>query len=88
MVHLNGNLFSFLESGVVVFLGEKENLGKTVIVQGIDGVDIWYSHLENYNLTMYDYVEKDSLVGEFQENEAILTFMKDGNYLGYEEYLS
>ncbi len=87
-LQLNSNIFNFLESGVVVFIGDKENLGKTIIVQGIDGVDIWYSNLENVNLTMYDYVEKESIVGEFKENSAILTFMENGEYKSYENYLS
>ena len=78
----------FLQSGIVVFIGDKENLGKTVIIQGNDGVDIWYSNLNNVNLSMYDYVEKNTLVGEFKENLAILTFMEDGNYISYENYLS
>ncbi len=85
---LSSNTFSFLESGVVVFLGEKEGLGKTMIVQGIDGVDIWYSNLENYNVTMYDYVEKEGIVGEFKDKNVILTFMENGNYIDYEKYLS
>ena len=87
-LQLNSNTFSFLESGVVVFLGEKENLGKTIIVQGIDGVDIWYSNIENHNITLYDYVEKNNMIGEFKDNSAILTFMENGNYTGYEKYLS
>lgn len=84
---LTGNTFHFLESGVIVFLGEKEGFGKTIIVQGIDGVDIWYSNLSNLNATMYDYVEKNSLIGEFNNQSAILTFVEDGEYIGYEKYL-
>ncbi len=88
LVSLNSNTYNFLESGVVVFLGEKEGLGKTMIVQGIDGVDIWYSNLTNYNVTMYDYVEKNNIVGEFDSQKAILTFMENGEYIGYEKYIS
>lgn len=84
---LSSNVFNYLESGVVVFIGEKENLGQTVIVQGIDGVDIWYSNLENINVTMYDYVEKDAIVGETKDNKIILTFIENGNYIDYEKYL-
>lgn len=87
-VDLTSNVLPFLESGVVVFLGEKEGYGKTMIVQGIDGVDIWYSNLENYNVTMYDYVEKESIVGEFKENKALLTFIGNGQNISYENYLS
>ncbi len=87
-VTLNSNTFSFLQSGIIVFIGEKDNLGNTLIVQGTDGVDIWYSNIDAPNLTLYDYVEKDTLIGECLNNEIILTFMKDGNYLSYENYLS
>lgn len=87
-VDLTSNVLPFLESGVVVFLGEKEGYGKTMIVQGVDGVDIWYSNLENYNVTLYDYVEKENIVGEFKENKALLTFIENGQNIGYENYLS
>ena len=71
----------------MVFSGEKEGLGNTVIIQGIDGVDIWYSNIENVNLTLYDYVEKDNILGEAQDGEIILTFLSDGNYISYENYI-
>jgi stage IV sporulation protein FA len=87
-VELNTNTMSFLESGIVVFIGEKDNLGKTVIVQGIDGVDIWYSNISSCNLTIYDYIKKDDILGEVNDNEVILTFMEDGNYINYEKYLN
>lgn len=87
-VSLTGNTMHFLQGGIVVFLGEKENLGKTMIIQGNDGVDIWYSNLSNVSVSMYDYVEKDRLVGEFKDNTAILSFMEDGSYIGYDAYLS
>ncbi len=85
---MNDNQISFLESGIVVFVGEKDGLGQTVIVQGIDGVDIWYSNLISNNITLYDYVEKDSILGEVNNNEIYLTFMSDGKYIGYENYIS
>lgn len=85
---VNDNPVSFLESGIVVYSGEKEGFGNTIIVQGVDGVDIWYSNLEDVHLTMYDYVEKGDILGNVKNNEIILTFMKDGNYIGYEGYIS
>lgn len=87
-ITLSSNTFSYLESGIVVFYGEKENLGKTIIIQGIDGTDIWYSNLESSNITLYDYVEKNSIIGVFKENKPILTFMENGNYISYEKYFS
>lgn len=75
-----------LESGIVVYIGEKENLGNTLIVQGVDGYDIWYSNIDNVSAKIYDYLEKDTLVGD--TDELIITISKDGKYLDYEKYIS
>ncbi len=74
------------ESGIVVFIGEKENYGNTVIIQRIDGVDEWYGNIENINVKLYDYVSKGELLGE-ANNNLYLVYKKDGNILNYEEYL-
>ena len=92
--YLNGSLVTVnndyvvptLESGIVVFIGEKENYNKTVIVQGVDGVDIWYGNIDNTNLNLYDYVKKGDLIGNVKDNSLYLVFMKDNEYISYEEY--
>lgn len=77
-----------LNSGIVVFIGEKENYGNVVIVQGIDGVDIWYGNITNVNLSLYDYVEKNGILGSANATEIYFVIQKDNNYLDYEEYKS
>ncbi len=79
---------SALNSGIVVFLGEKENYGPCIIIQGIDGVDIWYGNITNIDLSMYDYVEKNHLLGSAIDNHVYFVIQKDGQYLNYEEYTS
>lgn len=74
------------ESGIVVFIGEKEGYGNTVIVQRIDGIDEWYGNIENVNVQLYDYVSEGELLGE-SNNNLYLVYKKDGNVLNYEEYL-
>lgn len=74
------------ESGIVVFIGTKENYGNTVIIQRIDGIDEWYGNIENVNVKLYDYVKKGDLLGEVN-NDLYLVYKKDGNILNYEEYL-
>lgn len=76
-----------LESGLVVFLGEKEGYGNTVIIQQVNGVDVWYSNMKNSNVKLYDYVEKGSLIGEVEGTSLTLVFKKEGNVLNYEDYL-
>ncbi len=77
-----------LDSGMVVFIGDKDNYGNTIIVQQVDGKDVWYSNLENVSVKLYDYVEKGALLGEVKDAELVLVFKKDGKVLNYEEELS
>jgi len=75
-----------LNSGIVVFIGDREDYGRTVIIQGIDGVDIWYGNINHNNLKLYDYIEKGSLLGETITDKLHLVLMKDGKHLSFEEY--
>ena len=75
-----------LESGVVVYIGEKESLGHTIIVEQVDGIDTYYSNI-NSNIKLYDYVEKGELLGEAKDNTLFLTFQKNGEYLDYKEFI-
>ena len=74
------------ESGIVVFIGNKEGYNNTIIIQRIDGIDEWYGNIENVNVKLYDYVKKGSLLGE-ASNSLYLVYKKDGNVLNYEEYI-
>ena len=85
-IKLDTNLVPINESGIVVFIGDKEGYGNTVIIQRIDGVDEWYGGVVNTNVKLYDYVEKGKLLGETEEY-LYLVYKKDGNILNYEEYL-
>lgn len=75
------------KSGIVVFTGDKDDYGSTVIVQGMDGIDYWYSNIENVNVKLYDYVESDNIIGNPINDNLYCLFMKDGKILNYEEYI-
>ncbi len=74
-------------SGIVVFMGDKDNFGSTIIIQGIDGIDYWYGNIKNSNVKMYEYVESGSLLGETMTEELYMAFVKDGVFLNYEDYI-
>lgn len=76
-----------LNSGIVVFTGEKEGYGNTVIVQGADDVEIWYSNLKDIKVDMYDYLKKGSIVGEALDENLVLIFTKNGEFLDYKKYI-
>ena len=75
------------KSGIVVFIGEKEDYGNTIIIQGMDEIDYWYSNIENVNVKLYDYVESDNIIGSAKNNTLYVLFMKNGEVLNYEEYI-
>ena len=83
----NNYMIPALESGVVVFLGEKEEYGTTIIIEQINGVEVFYSNVNAVNLKLYDYVEKGKLIGEVKDNKLYLVFSKDGKYLNYKDYI-
>ena len=76
-----------LEAGVVIYIGNKDDLGETVIIAGDDGVNYWYSNLENIVVNLYDYVAKAQIIGNTEDKILYLTFMKDNNYLSYETFI-
>lgn len=81
----NQYLVPILESGMIVFIGEKEGYGNTVIVQQVDGVDIWYANITS-NVKLYDYIEKGDVLGETKGNYLYMVIKKDGNNIAYDEY--
>ena len=75
-----------LQSGLFVFQGEKEGYGNVYIIQGVNGIDIWYGNIQDTSLKLYDYIESGTILGTTQEDYYYLAFVKDGNFITYEEY--
>ena len=86
LVVSKNSLVNNITSGIVVFSGDKDNYGNTVIVQGIDGVDIWYGNLENVSVNLYDYIEAESIIGQTKNENLYLVIKKDNEYIKYENY--
>ena len=82
----SNTLINNLTSGVVVFVGEKDDYGETIIIQGVDGVDIWYGNLTNVSVKLYDYVEKNKLIGETKDDKLYLVIKKNNEFIKYEDY--
>ncbi len=82
----NNTLINNLTNGIVVFIGEKDNYGNTIIIQGADGADVWYGNITNVSVKLYDYVEKDKLIGETKDDKLYLVIKKDNEYIKYEDY--
>ena len=82
----NNYVVPSLNSGIIVYLGNKEDLGNTCIIQGVDGVDIWYSNIDTSNLTLYDYVNKGDVLGTTLSDKLYLTLEENNKFIDYETY--
>lgn len=82
----SGESVNLLESGIVVFIGEKTGYGKTLIIQQSNGVDVWYGNIDNLNVNLYDYVNKNTVIGTCN-GELYLVFQKNGEFLDYKNYI-
>ena len=83
----NNYLVPIQQEGLVIYIGEKENYGNVVIIEGIDGIDIWYGNMETVSVKLYDYVEKNTYLGTTYGNYLYLAYQKDGVFQNYQEYL-
>lgn len=83
----NSLMIPNMKDGIVVFIGEKEKYGNTIVVEQTDGVDVFYSNIDNINVKLYDYVESGTLLGEAKDNYIYLVFQKEGNNLDYKQYI-
>ena len=84
-IYVDGNyLIPSLDTGLVIFTGVKDGYGNVVIVEQVDGVDVWYGNLTNINVKLYDYIEKGSLIGGC-DNNLYLVFKSNGEILNYED---
>ena len=77
-----------IEGGVIVFIGEKDNLGKVITIEGEDNSTITYGNLKNIELRLYDYVNKGKYLGEVSSNTLYISILKDGKKADIETYLS
>lgn len=84
---LNSNLIPIQESGLVVFIGNREGYGKTAIIQQTNGIDLIYGNLNEINVELYDYVEKGKLLGSVLKDTLFLVYRKEGKSLDYENYI-
>lgn len=83
----NNYLVPIIAEGMVIYIGEKENYGNIIIIEGLDGIDIWYGNIEKTSVKLYDYVESGTYLGTTKDNYLYLVYQKDGQFLNYKEYL-
>ena len=76
-----------INDGIIIYIGNKEKYGKTIIIADENGLDTWYSNINIGNVNIYDYVNKGDYLGEAIDGRLIMVFQKDGKYEDYEKYI-
>ncbi|WLD92235.1 M23 family metallopeptidase [Alkalihalobacillus sp. AL-G] len=63
---------SSIKEGFVIYVGEKDQIGKTVVVQHFDGSDTWYGKLDEINgdIKLYNYIESGTVLGKVSSEEG------------------
>jgi stage IV sporulation protein FA len=64
-----GSKVEAINEGVVIFAGEKEGIGKTVVIQHANKTESWYGQLEKIDVKLYDLVKKGNVVGQVTLSE-------------------
>ena len=78
---------SALVDGLVLFVGEKEGYGKTLVLEQTDGVEAWYVGMDTSDLKIYDYIKKGEMIGTSQKEYIDLYFKKKGEVVSYQDYI-
>ena len=64
-----GSKVEAINEGVVIFAGEKEGIGKTVVIQHANKSESWYGQLEKFDVKLYDLVKKGKEIGQVTVSE-------------------
>ena len=78
----NNYLVPAIDSGIIIFLENNK-----LIISQVNGINVEYGNVNVSNHKLYDYIEKDTLIGETISNTLYLSFEKDGEYLDYKDYI-
>lgn len=76
---------SSIREGVVIFAGNDQEMGNTVIVQHPDNSKSTYGYLNSMNVHLYQFIDKDQSIGTFHASEESDTIFfsieKDRQYI-------
>lgn len=83
----DGYVIPVIKSGIVVFAGEKDGYGNTVVIQQGDGIEVWYANIKEIKVSMYDYLKAGDILGEANGSKMYLVFTEEGKRLDYKKYI-
>jgi stage IV sporulation protein FA len=73
-----------IDNGKVIFVGEKDGIGKTVVIQHSKGLESWYGGFDTYSVALNDWVEVQQELGKILQpstNKIYFAIKKDGKFV-------
>ncbi|MCH1626558.1 M23 family metallopeptidase [Ferdinandcohnia quinoae] len=67
MVETNSKIVEAMNEGKVLEVANKEELGKTVVIQHADGSETWYGNLKSIDVKLYDFVQTGQELGKVMD---------------------
>jgi len=84
----NNYLIPNQENGIITYIGKKENYGNVIIVETEKNLNIWYGNVCNYNVKLYDHLNKGDIIGETCTSELYLVYKQNNQVLDYNKYIN
>lgn len=81
-------LVPVINSGIIVYIGNKDDYGNVIIIEDSNGVYNWYGNICNYNVKMYDNINSGDYIGEACDDYMYLVFTKGKQILDYKKFIN
>ena len=78
-------LIPSISEGIVIFIGNKEKYGNTIILKVKNNINVWYGNIANSSLKLYDKVEKGEYIGEANGEILYISYTKGNKTLNAAE---
>ncbi|WP_134700028.1 M23 family metallopeptidase [Ammoniphilus sp. YIM 78166] len=77
-----GSEVKAVDQGWVIFVGEKEGIGQTIIVQHENQMQAWYGSLDQIEVTVQDWVQPGQAIGKSKDGRTVYFSMEmNGHYI-------
>ncbi len=83
-----------IDEGKVIYVGDKEQIGESVVIQHADGSESWYGALTDISVNIYDSVEKGEVIAKVSSEESedtgtyYLAIKKDDGFIDPNQVIS
>lgn len=79
----NESVIHAVNKGIVIFAGNKDDIGKTIVIQHADGTETTYGMLSTIDVHLYQFVETNQVIATkdpSDENKTVFFSIEKGNH--------